>query len=684
MPFGLSNAPSVFQRLMNRVLAPYIGRFVMVYLDDIVIFSRSAMDHDEHVRLVLEALRTYGLKAKPSKCSFNIGELKLLGHVVSAEGTTTDPEKVKAIQDMAPPTDVRGVRAFLGMTGYYRQYMPEYARIARPLTELTKKHARFHWGEEQDSAWRQLRDNLISTNVMAYPCLDRPYKLYTDACDYAVGAILVQEDDAGVERPVQYVSKQLTGAQLRWATIEKEAFAVIHALKKLRPYLYDATFTIYTDHKPLKALFVSEIKNTRIQRWAVLIAEYGAPIEYRKGPNNIRADMLSRIRPLAIPTQDVAATEEEDPVPWGFDQLDRPAVRRAQQQMAEYAQGEDEDNGYILIDGLLYTLVPPSGKAEYPRLVLPPEMRGTVMRRAHEEVGHQGTRKTLERLQEAYKWPRQRDEVREITYQCARCAVHRTQQERPPPTDMPIAQHPAQIVGMDMCGPFATSRLGNRYLLTVIDHATGWVEAKPLTNKTAANVLHYLEAEYIPRYGPPEVLGDHDETVQGPQRVPIPDNCLLETDSWRVSSMRKGHRSLNLVPPVYAQVPRLNITWPRSVPPYVIDKLKWNDRAEVPLVDLHRFTSGKDKVLPSWTELRDLSYRYGGPVLVVLVGGMVVAIVVCIWRRRRLRSRYGRTLEPSAPVATTFVARDIDMPAPLCANPYKEVAAALRSLQDTV
>ena len=506
MPFGLSNAPSVFQRLMNRVLAPYIGRFVMVYLDDIVIFSRSAMDHDEHVRLVLEALRTYGLKAKPSKCSFNIGELKLLGHVVSAEGTTTDPEKVKAIQDMAPPTDVRGVRAFLGMTGYYRQYMPEYARIARPLTELTKKHARFHWGEEQDSAWRQLRDNLISTNVMAYPCLDRPYKLYTDACDYAVGAILVQEDDAGVERPVQYVSKQLTGAQLRWATIEKEAFAVIHALKKLRPYLYDATFTIYTDHKPLKALFVSEIKNTRIQRWAVLIAEYGAPIEYRKGPNNIRADMLSRIRPLAIPTQDVAATEEEDPVPWGFDQLDRPAVRRAQQQMAEYAQGEDEDNGYILIDGLLYTLVPPSGKAEYPRLVLPPEMRGTVMRRAHEEVGHQGTRKTLERLQEAYKWPRQRDEVREITYQCARCAVHRTQQERPPPTDMPIAQHPAQIVGMDMCGPFATSRLGNRYLLTVIDHATGWVEAKPLTNKTAANVLHYLEAEYIPRYGPPEVL----------------------------------------------------------------------------------------------------------------------------------------------------------------------------------
>ena len=218
-----------------------------------------------------------------------------------------------------------------------------------------------------------------------------------------------------------------------------------------------------------------------------------------------------------------------------------------------------------------------------------------------------------------------------------------------------------------------------RVIITPRRNATS--EVFRLSDRTTVAVVAYTPTEVTTRC---PGLPPQRQTVQGPQRVPIPDNCLLETDSWRVSSMRKGHRSLNLVPPVYAQVPRLNITWPRSVPPYVLDKLKWNDRAEVPLVDLHRFTSGKDKVLPSWTELRDLSYRYGGPVLVVLVGGMVVAIVVCIWRRRRLRSRYGRTLEPSAPVATTFVARDIDMPAPLCANPYKEVAAALRSLQDTV
>ena len=425
MPFGLSNAPGVFQRLMNRVLAPYIGHFVMVYLDDIAIFSRSPQEHEGHVRLVLQALEDYGLKAKASKCHFNIDELKLLGHVVTANGIRTDPDKVAAIRDMAAPTDVRGIRSFLGMTGYYRQFIPAYARVAKPLTELTKKGARFYWEAEHQEAWEQLRDCLISARIMAYPQVGRPYKLYTDACDYAVGAILVQEDDNGVERPVQYVSKQLSGPQLRWATIEKEAFAVVHALKKLRPYLYDADFVIYTDHKPLKALFISEIKNTRIQRWAVLIAEYGAPIEYRKGPNNIRADMLSRIRPTTSSTPFISLVDEDDPVPWLFDQLRPEDVRQEQQSRPEYFQGHDEDNGYLLLDGLLYTTEPPPGMAEYPRLVLPPSMRQKVIQRAHHEVGHQGTRKTLARVQEAYKWPHQRRDVHHALRRCARCVVNR-------------------------------------------------------------------------------------------------------------------------------------------------------------------------------------------------------------------------------------------------------------------
>ena len=179
------------------------------------------------------------------------------------------------------------------------------------------------WGPSQSEAFEKLKQLLTSSHVMTAPRTDRPYKLYTDACDYAVGAVLVQVDDSGTERVIQYVSHSLSSVQRRWATIEKEAYAVVYAISKLRPYLYGADFTVYTDHKPLTSLFTKEMQNTKIQRWAVLLSEYGATIQYRKGKNNIRADMLSRIPPetgihtidcddwvdpTAIPEQDTAIT----------------------------------------------------------------------------------------------------------------------------------------------------------------------------------------------------------------------------------------------------------------------------------------------------------------------------------------------------------------------------------------
>ena len=509
MPFGLCNAPGVFQRLMNHVLAPFIGKSVMVYLDDIVIFSRDPQEHEIHVQEVLQALEAAGLTAKLSKCDFSKPEVKLLGYIVSGQGIRSDPEKTRAIAEMAPPTDVKGVRSFLGLCNYYRQCIPNFAEVAYPLVQLTCKYVRFVWGEKENKAWQTLRDLLVSDRVMSYPKLGRKYKLYTDACDYAVGAILCQEDDQGIERPVQYISKQLAGPSLRWAVIEKEAYAVIHALNKLRPYLYGAEFTIYTDHKPLKSLFLSEVKNTKIQRWAVLLAEYGAPIEYRKGANNIRADTLSRLRPRTDIHREgltINAVMEEEEIPWEFDDLEKDKVIREQRLMPEYALGIGEEEEYIITDGLLFTLRPPPGQPEYPRLVLPPSARFRVIRRAHTEVGHQGMRKTLDRVQEAYRWPGLRRDIYKTISKCSRCAVHRTKRQYAAPTSMPIAHYPSQILGMDMCGPFPESRQGNRYVLTIIDHCTGWVDVKPLRNKTAENVVQYLSNEYVPRYGPPEIV----------------------------------------------------------------------------------------------------------------------------------------------------------------------------------
>ena len=255
MPFGLTNAPAVFQRMMDKVLAGLIGRIVMVYLDDIVIYSRSEEEHVQHLELVFARLREAGLRLKPTKCFFGLEEIKLLGYIVNRDGIHTDPEKVKAIAKLTPPRDLKGVRSFLGMTGFYRQCLPDYAQIAEPLEELKRKYAHFVWGPSQSEAFEKLKQLLTSSHVMTAPRTDRPYKLYTDACDYAVGAILVQVDDSGTERVIQYVSHSLSSVQRRWATIEKEAYAVVYAISKLRPYLYGADFTVYTDHKPLTSLF---------------------------------------------------------------------------------------------------------------------------------------------------------------------------------------------------------------------------------------------------------------------------------------------------------------------------------------------------------------------------------------------------------------------------------------------
>lgn len=188
-----------------------------------------------------------------------------MGYIVLGEGIRSDPEKVEAMKQMAPTTTVIGVTSFIGMTRFYRQCMPNYSDIAQPLTALAKKNMSFDWGLVQQAAWDKLRDAFASDQVMVHPQLIDPYKLYTDASDYAVGAVLVLEDDEGIERPIQYVSKQLTGPQLKRSVIEREAFPIIHALKKLRLYLYSINFNIIVDHKPLKSLLLSEIKNTHIQ-----------------------------------------------------------------------------------------------------------------------------------------------------------------------------------------------------------------------------------------------------------------------------------------------------------------------------------------------------------------------------------------------------------------------------------
>lgn len=511
LPFGLTNAPAIFQRNMTKLLSGLIGTIAMVYIDDIIIYSRTPEEHAKHLEQVLERFRQAGLQLKPSKCHFGLPELDLLGYVVSAKGIRPQPKKIEAIKNLDHPTDVKGVRSFLGVVGYYRQCIPGFAALAMPLTELTKSKQPFIWGPEQQQSFEQLKKALISEPILSHPDPGRPYLLYTDASDKCVGAILVQKDNEGIERVIAYLSHKLSGAQLRWPTIEKEAFGVVYALKKFHPYLWGATFEIHTDHKPLKSLFQSEIKNSKLQRWAIQISEYGAPIKYHQGKLNVRADMLSRIAAVQEIPETIFETPVDIPTAWETDDIDVQNLVKFQSeqfhdQLIE-AQNDEDESPFIVEDGVLYSIAPPyKGATAYPRALLPQQYRQQVIDRCHQDTAHAGFSKTLLRVQELYVWPGMRQHVRTYLASCPQCHTLTPPHEQPVRGQMPTPTRPFFMWGIDIVGPFQRDKRGHQYLLTCIDYLTGWPEAISIRSKGSEGVAQAFMEHIVARYGPPSVL----------------------------------------------------------------------------------------------------------------------------------------------------------------------------------
>ena len=305
--FGLKNAPAYFQRMMNKVLSKFIGKFCYVYIDDLVIYSRSEEEHLNHVEQVLQALAEAKLKLKKSKCSWFQSTITLLGFQISKEGVQSNPEKVEAIRNLTPPRNIKGVRSFLGTVNYFRKLIKNYADIAAPLNILLKKNQKWKWGEDQQKSFDELKSALSNAPVLAFPNPNKPYALYTDASDLALGAVLTQRDNNNNERPIAFISKAFTDAQKRWCTLERESFAILYSLDKLKTYLRGADFEIFTDNKPCVSLTKGAVKNAKLERWAVTIASYGGKITHLPGKKNLLADFLSR-----FPTGVLKKGEDEE------------------------------------------------------------------------------------------------------------------------------------------------------------------------------------------------------------------------------------------------------------------------------------------------------------------------------------------------------------------------------------
>lgn len=304
MPFGLKNAPSTFQRLMNTVLSGLQGLHCYVYLDDCIIYSTDLSSHMEKLQLVFDRFREFNLKLQPDKCEFLRREVSYLGHIITDKGVTPNPEKVKAVTNFPVPKNPKEVKSFLGLAGYYRRFIENFSKLTKPLTSLLKKDTNFVWSTDQDQAFNILKEKLVSAPLLQYPDFSQPFVVTTDASNYAVGAVLSQ-GPIGKDKPIAYASRTLNKAEGNYSTTEKELLAIIFAVKTFRPYLYGTKFFIVTDHRPL--LWVMNVKDpgSRLVRWRLKLEEYQYEIVYKQGILNSNADALSRIPINVINTQNL-------------------------------------------------------------------------------------------------------------------------------------------------------------------------------------------------------------------------------------------------------------------------------------------------------------------------------------------------------------------------------------------
>lgn len=298
MPFGLKNAPATFQRLMDSVLMGLQGTELFVYLDDIVVYARSLDEHEAKLARLMNRLRAVNLKLQPDKCEFLRKEVAYLGHVIGEDGVKPDPGKVKAIKEFPAPKNHKNIKQFLGLAGYYRRFIPNFSKLAKPLSDLLKKDKPFVWTTMQDKAFDTLRNALCTEPILQYPRFDEPFILTTDASGYAIGGVLSQ-GPIGKDLPVAYASRTLSGAELKYSTIEKECLAIVYLVSHFRHYLYGRPFTVITDHKPLVWLDSIKDPSSRLWKWKLKLSEYEFNINYKPGKINNNADALSRNPPEA-------------------------------------------------------------------------------------------------------------------------------------------------------------------------------------------------------------------------------------------------------------------------------------------------------------------------------------------------------------------------------------------------
>ena len=491
MPFGLCNAPATFQRTMNIIFAK-CRPFVAIYLDDLIIHSKTWPEHLQHLRRAFSVLREEKFYAKTSKCAFAQSEIDFCGFRLNAEGVTTQPEKIRAVRDWKAPTDPKGIRSFLGLCGFYQRFVPGYSTLVSPLTDLLKKTTQWSWEAPQKAAFEGLKDALAETCRQAYPDPAKPYVVHLDASAVALGATLSQEDANGLLRPITCTSRKFNHAECNYPAHEREMLAFVHAMKTWKHYLMGSFTTAYTDSTFLKYISTMKSPSPRVVRWLSDLALFHYELKHIPGSTNTAADALSRPDEATLCVLDLdleaswEASYREDPVVYPL------YFHPDENNTGAMLHPHEWHHGRFWLDD---------------RIVVPRTKVTSVLEQYHDQLvaGHWGIPKTVEIIKRRFSFPRIRQNVLHHVRTCTACQAGKPNRLRAAGQVQAIylPMRKWQSVSIDWICGLPEQRVADQVfnsLLVFTDRATKMVHIVPSNkNETAQQTAEFF-LKYVVRY----------------------------------------------------------------------------------------------------------------------------------------------------------------------------------------